>query len=73
MVAAAGDAIDLPGGTRITPETDVVLCRIATLPTAVQSDQGRQAYADIDPRLANPREKFGLMRKASRNDKTASS
>jgi hypothetical protein len=48
VVAAAGDAIDLPGGTRITPETDVVLCRIATLPTAVQSDQGRQAYAEAE-------------------------
>jgi len=48
VVAAAGDAIDLPGGTRITPETDVVLCRIGTLPAAVQSNQGRQAYAEAE-------------------------
>ena len=48
VVAAAGDVVDLPGGIRITPETDVVLCRIATLPAAVQSDQGRQAYAEAE-------------------------
>jgi hypothetical protein len=48
VVAAAGDVVDLPGRIRITPETDVVLCRIATLPAAVHSDQGRQAYAEAE-------------------------
>lgn len=44
----AGDLVELPNGTQITPATDVVLCRIAALPAAAQSDPGRQAYADAE-------------------------
>jgi hypothetical protein len=46
--ALAGDVVQLPDGSRITPETDVVLCRIAALPAAVQTDPRRQAYADAE-------------------------
>jgi hypothetical protein len=45
---SAGDLVELPDGTRITPATDVVLCRIAALRAAAQSDPGRQAYADAE-------------------------
>ncbi len=45
---SAADLVELPDGTRITPATDVVLCRIAALPAAAQSDPGRQAYANAE-------------------------
>ncbi len=43
-----GDVVELSGGIRISAEIDVLLCRIAALPSATQSDPDRQAYADAE-------------------------